>query len=132
MQLSFEVNEGMYNGNYLGFGTYLAYFSRILANPAWISWKGRYMFLMNKEMTEEEKEIRQYMNLVLTNLAQGQQLANISIWELAKYLHANPDEYPYVISRPLQDYYGCYGDYENAAYYFSLAWESYSKAYFTD
>ena len=137
MQLSFEVNEGMYNGNYLGFGTYLAYFSRILANPAWITWKGRYMFLMNKEMTEEEKEIRQYMNLVLNNLAQGQHLENISIWELAKYLHANPDEY-YLnqFAGAIQKESGCYYesgyDRKSASFYFKLAWKSYSKAYFVD
>ena len=139
MQLSFEVNEDMYNGNYLGFGTYLAYFSRILANPAW-RYKGS-LFLMNNEMTEEEKEVRQYMTLILNNLGKGQHLANISIWELVKYLHANPDEYCLnQFAGAIQKecgcyydiyYYGCY-DKKSAAFYFRFAWKSYSKAYFVD
>ena len=93
---------------------------------------------MNKEMTEEEKEIRQYMNLVLNNLAQGPHLANISIWELTKYLHKNPDENCLSeFSGAIQKESGCYYRYEpggcnhkSAAFYFKLAWESYSKAYF--
>ena len=128
MQLPFEVsNLGHLSskGRGLGFGTYLAYFSRILANPAWSNHEN--MFLMNKEMTEEEKEIRQYMNLVLSNLIQEKQLANISIWELAKYLHANADEpNSFEFSTPLTEDFGC------KSYYFILAWEYYSKAYFAD
>ena len=121
----------------LGFGTYLAYFSQLLSNPAWDErdeWDEKYMFLMNEEMTEEEKEIRQYMILVLTNLAQGQKLTNISIWELAKYLHANPDEYLPDFSRPLQDEFGCNSHYTQDSHpeaaSFMGAWEYYSKAYF--
>ena len=111
----------------LGFGTYLAYFSRLLAKPAY---SGGNMFLMNKEMTKEENEIRQYMNQALTNLAQRQQLKNISIWELVKYLHTNPDETdPDEFSRPLQDEYGCWTPH---SYNFMKAWEYYSKAYFAN
>ena len=108
----------------LGFGTYLAYFSQLLTKPDW--WGYDKGFLMNEEMTAEEKEIRQYMILVLTNLAQGQKLTNISIWELAKYLHANPDEYPGRFLGPLLDEFGC------DPHYFWIAWEYYSKAYFAD
>ena len=48
--------------------------------------------------------MRKYINLVLTNLAQGQQLANIMIWELAQYLHANPDDiyHPNEFAREMQ------------------------------
>ena len=133
MQLPFKVlNFGHpwgcgYTG--LGFGTYLAYFSRLLANPAWNHWNGN-RFLMNKEMTKEEKELRQYMNLILNNLSPGQQLANISIWELAKYLHANPDENirnrKYCFATQLQNEFNCWS---RKSRYFMLAWESYSKAY---
>ena len=119
----------------LGFGTYLAYFSRLLSKPAWNkSFENR--FLMNEEMTAEEKEIRQYMNLVLTNLTQGQQLANISIWELAKYLHVNPDDIQSQsnakqsqFSRPLQNDFGCWLP---KYWHFLKAWKYYSKAYFAD
>ena len=137
MQLPFEVHKLKKWGRWdLGFGTFLAYFSGLLANPAWDdSWIGN-MFLMNKEMTEEEKEIRQYMNLVLNNLAQVQPMANISIWELAKYLHANPDELwqIYLFSGPLQDEFRCDDYYQSShqAYYFWRAWQSYIKANFAN
>ena len=86
---------------------------------------------MNEVMTEEEEELRKFMNLVLTNLAQEQQLANISIWELVRYLHANPDEIDqiYSFSGPLQDEFGCDS---SKAYYFWIAWKSYSKANFAN
>ena len=138
MQLPFEINKE-YKSLYgmLGFGTYLAYFSQLLTKPD--LWGDDNGFLMNEgSMTAEEKEIRQYMILVLTNLAQGQKLTNISIWELAKYLHANPDEYCLnqfagAIQKECGCYYesGCY-DKKSAAFYFKFAWESYSKAYFVD
>ena len=112
----------------LGFGTYLAYFSQLLTKPDW--WGYDKGFLMNEEMTAEEKEIRQYMILVLTNLAQGQKLTNISIWELAKYLHANPDENVIVkFSGPLQEEFGC-DIYQ--AYDFWRAWQLYTKANFAN
>ena len=87
---------------------------------------------MNKEMTKEEKELRQYMNLILNNLSEGQKLANISIWELAKYLHANPDEKrnrKYCFAFQLQNEFDCW--FRKSRYYME-AWESYSKAYFAN
>ena len=137
MQLPFEVqklgNFGYWHWD-LGFGTYLAYFSRLLANPAWNNWRGN-MFLMNEEMTKEEKEIRQYMNLVLNSLAQVQPMANISIWELATYLHVNPDEVEQIelFSGPLQDQFGC--NVHKSPYqanYFWSAWKFYVKANFAN
>ena len=134
IQLPFEVQKlKKFRG--LGFGTYLAYFSRLLANPAWEdSWIGN-MFLMNKEMTEEEKEIRQYMNLVLNSLAQVQPMANISTLELVRYLHANPDEGMQIslFSGPLQDEFGCdiYKPPYKADYFWS-AWKLYFKAHFAN
>ena len=134
MQLPFEVNNYTERHDTLGFGTYLAYFSRLLANPAWHSRVGN-KFLMNEGMTEAEKGVRRYMNLALTNLVPGQQqqLANISIWELAKYLHANPADNPssYFASQ-IQKEFGCRTGYEKEAEYFSRAWEAYSTVYFAD
>ena len=139
MQLPFEVqklgNFGYWHWD-LGFGTYLAYFSRLLANPAWNNWRGN-MFLMNEEMTKEEKEIRQYMNLVLNSLAQVQPMANISIWELVKYWHANPDEIDQInsIYVPLHDIH----EFEchiykspHQSYHFWRAWQIYIKANFAN
>ena len=129
MQLPFEmVNLGHpWEYNNLGFGTYLAYFSRLISNPT-------FNFLMNEAggMTEEEEEIRHYMSLVMSNLTQEQQMQNISIWEFAKYLHANPDEKvnrKYFFARQLQNEFNCWFP---KSRHFMVAWESYSKAYFAD
>ena len=126
MHLPFEVNKENYE--FLGFGTYLAYFSQLLANPDYL---GRSRFLKTENMTAAEEEIRQYMNLVLNNLVEGQaqQMANLSILELVKFLHENSDEiHPERYAIPLQNEFGCIY-YENSLFYIS-AWKHYIKAYF--
>ena len=50
-QLPFEVNKESYAA--LGFGTYLAYFSQLLTKPDVLG--NNHGFLMNREITEEEK-----------------------------------------------------------------------------
>ena len=82
-------------------------------------------------MTVEEVEIRQYMNLVLNNLVedQGQQMSNLSILELVRFLHENLDEsHPDKYAIPLQNEFGCIY-YENGLFYIS-AWKNYIKVYF--
>ena len=94
---------------------------------------------MNEEMAEEEKATREYMNLVLTNLAQGEQIGNISIFELAKLLHGNDEEMydpqnnPYEFaSREFNcKTFCCNGPYAyGAALDYYIAWTNYYKAYF--
>ena len=126
IHLPFEVNKENYE--FLGFGTYMAYFSKLLANPDYL---GRSRFFKTEEMTVEEVEIRQYMNLVLNNLVedQGQQMSNLSILELVKFLHENLDEnHPDRYAIPLQNEFGCIY-YENGLFYIS-AWKNYIKVYF--
>ena len=82
---------------------------------------------MNEGMTEAEKEARYYMNFALTNLAQGQQqqLANISIWEVVKYLHENPaDKWPFNFASQIQKEFGCSIN--------GHVWKAYSTVYFAD
>ena len=125
MHLPFEVSKGIYGndivyGN-IGFGTYLAYFSQILSTP-------EKNFLMNYEMTEDEKETRKYMNQVLGNLAKSQKIGNISLIELVNFLHSNPNEnYQHFFAGHLQNELAC--DMYFEAHLYSLAWMNFAKAY---
>ena len=118
MQLPFEINKEYKHNGYgwmLGFGTYLAYFTQKLTNRiVKVGYpngtiidqeKENYGFLTrNEKLTDDEKVTREYMNLVLTNLAQGQEIGNISIWELANILHNSENG---LLTRVLQNELGC-------------------------
>ena len=120
MHVPFELNKFPYET--LGFGTYLAYFSRLLSSS-----KSNVDYFNSRKITSGEKIVRGYMNLILTNLAQGQNMANMSTFELARLLHQNPDEVggkAWTFALPLQDEFGCHGkvvaEYENA-------WKAYAE-----
>ena len=127
-QFPFEVNKEDYLR--LGFGTYLAYFSKLLPNLD----KLEKRFLMNDKITQEEKETRQYLNLILTNLVQEEQMGKMSIWELTKLLHPNANGYGYgygtlgKFAPQLQNEIGC--KYLPTCDYYKYAWDKYTKAYF--
>ena len=79
----------------MGFGSYLAYFSKMFGSECFLG-DCTFGFLISSGMNYKEKVIRQYMNLVLTNLGKEsnlQKFENISIFELVKLLHENPNEH---------------------------------------
>ena len=123
MHVPFEINKFPYET--LGFGTYLAYFSRLLSSS-----KSNVDFFNSWKITSGEKIVRGYMNLILTNLAQGQNMANMSTFELARLLHQNPDEGGDTTQKfalPLQNEFGCIGDVVKA---YEDAWIAYAKVKF--
>ena len=122
MHVPFEINKFPYET--LGFGTYLAYFSRLLSSS-----KSNVDFFNSWKITSGEKIVRGYMNLILTNLAQGQNMANMSTFELARLLHQNPDEVGQTTQKfalPLQHEFGCDGDVVKA---YEDAWIAYAKVH---
>ena len=122
MHVPFELNKWPYET--LGFGTYLAYFSRLLSSS-----KSNVDFFNSKKMTSGEKLVRGYMNFVLTNLAHGQNMTNMSTFELARLLHQNPDEVKqdrWTFALPLQDEFGCDGEVVKA---YENAWIAYAKVH---
>ena len=122
MHVPFELNKFPYDT--LGFGTYLAYFSRLLSSS-----KSNVNFFNSKKMTSGEKLVRGYMNLVLTNLANGQNMSNMSTFELARLLHQNPDEVggnKWTFALPLQYEFGCHGEVVKA---YETAWIEYAKVH---
>ena len=122
MHVPFEINKFPYET--LGFGTYLAYFSRLLSSS-----KSNVDFFNSWKITSGEKIVRGYMNLILTNLAQGQNMANMSTFELARLLHQNPDEVGQTTQKfalPLQHEFGCDGDVVKV---YEDAWIAYAKVH---
>ena len=123
MHIPFEINKWPYQT--LGFGTYLAYFSRLLSSS-----KSNVDFFNSQKSTSAgEKLVRRYMNSVLTNLAEGQNMTNMSTFELARLLHQNPDEdgdTALKFANPLQYEFGCYG---NVVKEYKNAWITYAKVH---
>ena len=75
----FEVNFFPYGT--LGFGSFLAYFSRVLKS------RDTQYFFGNKEMKENEILVRQYLAEVLSKLISKP--TNVSIYEMVDILHFN-------------------------------------------
>ena len=101
MQLPFEINKFPYEN--LGFGTYLAYFSRLLS-------KGEVDFFNKFSPTEGETIARKAMSEMLKKL--GLKNINMSTFEVAKMLHMNPDESVndvITFANPIQSETGCQG-----------------------
>ena len=122
MHVPFELNKWPYET--LGFGTYLAYFSRLLSSS-----KSNVDFFNSKKMKSGEKLVRRYMNFVLTNLAHGQNMTNMSTFELARLLHQNPDEElntALQFANPVQYEFGCHGEVVKA---YANAWITYAKVH---
>ena len=105
LYLPFEVNKFPYEN--LGFGTYLAYFSRLLTKTDTVE-------LFNTMTTSGPEEIvRENMAILLSSLAGGQNMANMSTYELVRLLQRNPDEVPSKITafaNPLQVDFDCIKD----------------------
>ena len=115
MQLPFEINKFPYDN--LGFGTYLAYFSRLLS-------RGEVDFFNKFNPTKEESVARRAMSKTLRKLGLNY---NISTFELVKMLHLNPDETERDVTafaNPIQTETGCQG-HETEDY--MRAWERYKK-----
>ena len=120
LYLPFEVNKFPYEN--LGFGAYLAYFSRLLTRTDTVE-------LFNTWTTSaSEQIIRESMAELLISIAGGQNMANMSTLELVRLLHKDPDRTNSIsFANPLQVDFNCTGDAIEA--YFS-AWE-YTKKYGT-
>ena len=80
----FEMNKFPYET--LGFGTYMAYFSRFLLNKPETQ-----VFLGRKKLLQEEQWVRAYQSEVFGNLS-GQDVGKMSIMEFVQILHHNPKE----------------------------------------
>ena len=77
--LPYEINKFPYET--LGFGTYMAYFSKLLV-------KGNSKFLLKKDLSEEEEWVRSFQAEVLGSLS-SLDVGKMSIMEMVQILHRN-------------------------------------------
>ena len=106
MYLPYEVNKFPYYP--LGFGNYMAYFSRLMSSS-----KSNVKFFNSHKPTNGEKKLREFMAQVLWNLAKGHDMAKMSLYELVGLLHQNPDEndeQQLSFANPLQKDFDCIKD----------------------
>ena len=120
----FEVIK--YRDKAQGFGTFLAYFSKLLHSK-----DQEQEPFSTLDLSPEETKVRNCMAEVLLRLSNQSELSKLTPYDLVQLVHRNVDDKDDIFARPIQFDFGCRNSYakqfDEIVKYYKQSWEDWSS-----